>query len=357
MKIWSVFSLLILFHAAIIGLLLVQPGCKSQPSQGPDPSLTQPTAVADSPSEPVETLDPSFNAGMPTSGQTTSRSLSAPTRPSGSYSSGPDTSTLEPVLDPVLDPLSVPTSETTAYVVQKGDTLSGIAREKGVSLSSLLSLNGLSKSSTIYVGQSLLVPGASEAPSPVASTPSASGQSVTVKKGDTLSGIATRAGTTVRALKAVNGLTKDTIFVGQTLYLPENVSVPIATAPAPEPVISPVAANGQQSYTIRPGDTPSGIARRFGITAAELMAANGITDPRKLIVGKTLVIPSAGSAPPVATYTEPVPVATPSAQPSEVVVPLSAEPSEDDPMSMLEALEDEDLPFVEVETVEEDAVQ
>jgi hypothetical protein len=42
MKILSVFSLVIVFHLAVIGLLLFQPGCQSQPSAKPDPSLTAP---------------------------------------------------------------------------------------------------------------------------------------------------------------------------------------------------------------------------------------------------------------------------------------------------------------------------
>ncbi|HCR6928700.1 TPA: LysM peptidoglycan-binding domain-containing protein, partial [Shigella flexneri] len=57
----------------------------------------------------------------------------------------------------------VRTSASTArtsggnYVVQAGDTLYSIARRSGMSLNSLLTLNGLSQSSIIYPGQSLTV--------------------------------------------------------------------------------------------------------------------------------------------------------------------------------------------------------
>ncbi|HXW85169.1 MAG TPA: M23 family metallopeptidase [Candidatus Binataceae bacterium] len=46
------------------------------------------------------------------------------------------------------------------------------------------------------------------------------------------------------------------------------------------------------SYTVRPGDTVYGIATRFHVSTARLMAANGIGDPRALRVGQTLVLPA-----------------------------------------------------------------
>lgn len=50
------------------------------------------------------------------------------------------------------------TSATAAYVVQKGDTLYGIARKYNIKLNELLSLNNLDNSSTIKIGQKILVP-------------------------------------------------------------------------------------------------------------------------------------------------------------------------------------------------------
>lgn len=49
-------------------------------------------------------------------------------------------------------------SATAAYVVQKGDTLYGIARKYNIKLNELLSLNNLDNSSTIKIGQKILVP-------------------------------------------------------------------------------------------------------------------------------------------------------------------------------------------------------
>lgn len=69
------------------------------------------------------------------------------------------------------------------------------------------------------------------------------------------------------------------------------------TSPAasPTPQTSPAAAQTEQrSYTVRSGDTLRGIAQRMygnANLASFLAEANGITDPTKLQVGKTLVIP------------------------------------------------------------------
>jgi LysM repeat protein len=279
--------------------------------------------------------------------------MSAPTRPSGGTRSTPQTGLLEPVLEPVRDGLSVPPA-THEYTVAKGDTLSGIARKQGVPLNDLLAANGLGKSSTIYVGQTLQIPSAKPADETAVAELEHSGKEYVVGKGDTLGAIAARSGTTVKALKALNGLTSDTIFVGQKLALPETatlVQAPAPVQPAAPSAPAPVALAGQSSYVVQPGDTPSGIARKFGITSAQLMAANNISDPRKLVVGKTLVVPASGQAgggtAAPSTRTASSTTSQPSAQP-----PAPA-PTPEDPMSVLEALEDEDLPFVEVEVVKE----
>jgi LysM repeat protein len=195
--------------------------------------------------------------------------------------------------------------------------------------------------------------------------PEATGSSITVARGDTLSGLASRHGTTVAALKSLNGLRSDTIVVGQELRLPA-----ASAANAPERQQATASSGQGSSYTVRAGDTPSGIARRFGISAQQLMAANGITDARRLFVGQDLIIPGNAAArtdrgrQPSARAAEPAsePVVRPqtTAPQRELSAPtrepLRQEPPREeaavDPMSALEALEEEDLPFVEVETID-----
>jgi len=365
MKIWSVFSLVIFFHFVVIGLLFIQPGCQSAPRQSQDPGITQPSGRDPAPQPlPAESgqLDPAFNAGIQnTATSSGSRSLSAPRRPEGSAAAGPDTGLLEPVRDPVADSFTLPPVERQ-YTVQRGDTLSGIARREGVSLSKLLSANGLDKSSTIYVGQNLLIPETGPAEDAASREIEHSGEEVTVRRGDTLSAIASRNGTTVKVLKSLNNLRGDTIYVGQKLRVPSG-SGQGGAAPRRNTSATPLASSGT-SYTVQAGDTVSGIARRFGTTTSELMAVNNIDDPRRLYVGRTLVLPegssNAGTALRETQASQRQPVLQAPNRPSRETPATEPEPApgttaEEDPMSALEALEDDDLPFVEVEAVEEES--
>ena len=93
------------------------------------------------------------------------------------------------------------------HTVRKGDTLSGIAKKYGTSIKALKSANGL-KSDTIQVGQKLTLPASA-----------VTGVHV-VRKGETLSVIAGKYGTSVKALKRDNGLSSDLIRVGQKLNVP-----------------------------------------------------------------------------------------------------------------------------------------
>lgn len=94
------------------------------------------------------------------------------------------------------------------HVVQSGDTLSHIALRYGMSVSDLRRLNGL-QSDRINAGQTLIVRGAGTGVI-----------SYTVKRGDTLSGLAARFGVSIADLRRVNSLRGSRILVGQKLNIP-----------------------------------------------------------------------------------------------------------------------------------------
>lgn len=96
----------------------------------------------------------------------------------------------------------------------------------------------------------------------------------TVQKGDTLWLLARRFGTTVEAIKRLNGLTGDGLSVGQVL------KIPAAASPS------------YFEYTVRQGDTLWLLARRFGTTVEAIRRLNGLTGDG-LYVGQVLLIPSA----------------------------------------------------------------
>ena len=107
-----------------------------------------------------------------------------------------------------------------AYVVERGDSLSVIARRFNTSVTRLASLNQLQSHNRIQIGQRLLLPQDNSQSASVAAVVSQDG-SYTVSRGDTVSLIAARYGVTERALLSVNGIQDPhRIYPGQQLTMP-----------------------------------------------------------------------------------------------------------------------------------------
>src|SRR5262245_30114714 len=107
------------------------------------------------------------------------------------------------------------------YLVQRGDTLSQIAKQNNMALDDLMRLNNITDPSTIYVGQRLRVTARA---TPVASEeqtqPQIADTIYVVKAGDTLYSIARAYDTTPQALMTANGLPHtDFVFIGQRLRI------------------------------------------------------------------------------------------------------------------------------------------
>jgi len=122
-----------------------------------------------------------------------------------------------------------PVSTSGSYTVKSGDTLSGISRAHGTTVSALKSANNLS-GDTIYVGQTLTLSGEGSSNNSTSNSSSSNGSSststsrYTVSSGDTLSGIAQRYNTSARAIANLNNLSSDLIYVGQSLQIPSSGS-------------------------------------------------------------------------------------------------------------------------------------
>ncbi len=95
----------------------------------------------------------------------------------------------------------------------------------------------------------------------------------TVRSGDTLWLLAKRFGTTVDAIKSLNGLTSDALYIGQVLKIPVSSGVP-----------------SYFEYTVRSGDTLWLLAKRFGTTVDAIKSLNGLTGD-ELDIGQVLLIP------------------------------------------------------------------
>ena len=144
---------------------------------------------------------------------------------------------------PVATLTPIPTG--TTYIVQAGDTLGRIAQKFGVSLSTLMSINGITNANLIFVGQRLVISGAAATPAPTAGaatptplapTPGTSAGTVhVVARGETLWAISMKYNVSVAAIKTANGLTSDYIYVGQRLVIPASGTTPTAPTATPVP--------------------------------------------------------------------------------------------------------------------------
>ncbi len=161
------------------------------------------------------------------------------------------------------------------YVVQSNDTLWDIARSFRVPLDDLCEVNGLGRRDVIRPGQRLRVPSGVETARTETSSDRWSGR-YTVRSGDTLSEIAVRFGASVSELRRANGLSGSRIYPGNTLR------VPAAAATAD--------AGGTTTYRVRRGDTLYDIAREFGVSVSELRRLNGLSGSR-IYPGDVLQIP------------------------------------------------------------------
>jgi len=172
------------------------------------------------------------------------------------------------------------------YVVESHDTLWDISRSFDISLDALCDANGLRRSDVIRPGQHLRLPDGSRAHAAISDSGRATSTwagTYTVRRGDTLSGIASSHGVSVTALRRANGLSSSRIYPGDTLSVPTPRMRTVAIQPAPVPEGA--------TYEVRRGDTLYDIARTFGVSVNELRRLNGLTSSR-IYPGDVLRIPS-----------------------------------------------------------------
>lgn len=204
-------------------------------------------------------------------------------------------------------------SSTNYYTVHGGDTLSSIANRFSTTVNTLAHLNDIQNVNRIYVGQRLLVRQAAPVNNQNTTTTPNQGQSqnqstapvnnsntvktYTVKSGDTLSGIANQFGMNYVQLAQINHIQNvNRIYVGQTLRLQAQtnnatVSQPVnnnTTTNNVKPAPTPAPATNNAAYTVKSGDTLSGIASCFGVSYEQLAQLNNIANPNRIYVGQVL---------------------------------------------------------------------
>ena len=109
----------------------------------------------------------------------------------------------------------------------------------------------------------------------------------TIRKNDTLGGIARRHGMSAATLANYNGLTlKSKIYAGKTLRIPATVKTTSSVTKT-----SAAPADGSV-YVVKSGDTLGGIAQKHGVRTADLAAANNLDVRKPILVGQKLIIPA-----------------------------------------------------------------
>ena len=270
----------------------------------------------------------------------------------------------KPIVVETPRPVAPVEPEYTIYVVQNGDYLAKISKKFNVTIDSIKRLNPSIKKDVVRVGQKLKIPGkvdvgvqsapavqqaSAKAAKKSAGATSYSGatKDYVVKSGDTLGSIAYGNGINIRQLKALNGLTSDSIKVGQKLKIPaekvakkpvaaekkaapapaktaapakaapapapaEAAPAPVETAPAPAaetvapapaaetaapapaaaPAAEATAPAATATYVVQEGDDMTGVSIRWGVSAAQIRELNNLSDTDQLVPGQIIKLPA-----------------------------------------------------------------
>ena len=177
---------------------------------------------------------------------------------------------------------------SSTYTVKAGDSVWKISHEHGMSMDELKSLNGL-KDNLIIPGQVLRVKGTSSNAKQTTKTSSKetakSSATYVVKSGDSLWAVANKQGLTVAELKRINGLSSDTIYVGQKLKVTQKSSVNAETYAK----TTNVSDKSKKKYTVKSGDSLWRIAADNKTTVNNLKAVNHLASDT-IYVGQTLYL-------------------------------------------------------------------
>lgn len=107
-----------------------------------------------------------------------------------------------------------------------------------------------------------------------------------VQPGDNLYRVALRYGTSMEAIAQANNITnRERIFVGQKLTIP-GLTVPDDS----DEVVNPLIAGTPKTHIVQSGENLTMIAQKYGITLAQLMRSNGLTNPDRIFRGQELKV-------------------------------------------------------------------
>lgn len=206
--------------------------------------------------------------------------------------------------------------DQTHYKVKKGETLSGISQRSGVSVDELKRINGINDPTKLQAGQTIKLRGYGSAKPQVSSKPTARPTPKPSSKPS--SSNREEDGFFEGAMEAAADIAKETVGVigGAIGSIGDGLEAlgdkakeglegvtnamgggkndkPVGKAPATNSSSNPSATSG--GYTVKSGDTLSGIAKRHSVNTNELARANGLKLTDTIHPGQKLKIPKGGA--------------------------------------------------------------
>ncbi len=205
------------------------------------------------------------------------------------------------------------TTTTSTYTVKSGDSVWGIANAHGITMAQLIDWNNI-KNNFVYPGQRLTIKGKqstgsstnnsgsntnSSGNSNATNTQPSNGSKYTVKSGDSVWGISNAHGITMNQLIQWNNIKNNFVYPGQQLVVSNGT-----TGTTTNPGSSNSNANTNQSgnasastgsYTVKAGDSVWGVANAHGITMAQLIQWNKISN-NFIYPGQKLIVKNGTSS-------------------------------------------------------------
>lgn len=197
-------------------------------------------------------------------------------------------------------PAGVNTPST--YTVQSGDSLNAVAGKYNLSVSQIASLNGLSPSSGLFVGQKLKLSGetdvkASSSVKDLAKDTVQSSNTVSdihvVASGETLASVARKHKLQLSYLAELNGLSRTAgLRVGQRLKIEGDLAKDrVKDAPSSNSSVKSVSTKNTEAYMVKAGESLNVIASRLGLSVKELADLNDLTPRSGLQRGQSIRVP------------------------------------------------------------------
>jgi LysM repeat protein len=170
------------------------------------------------------------------------------------------------------------------YVIQKGDTLYSLARRFGISLEDILAVNPGLTPEKLQPDDVVCIPNKGSV-TPPEQCPGSTAH--VIQKGDTFYTLSLWYGVSVDAIKALNpSVDPNNLVVGQTICVPGTPTTPTIPAPC-KPTV----------HCVQCGETLFSIAKKYGVTLADLFAANPGLHPDCLMLNARIAIPCAEPEP------------------------------------------------------------